>query len=131
MIISSMTATAATQHMSHTLTGIIKQSQLPGFIEAEAYADIKINYDFVATSCTDLATVAWLGATHEWSARDSLVSLYIPRDDGNMAVLRLDGVHIAMSSEEYLELEAGFLGAVAATDVAPVLAELRALYGDL
>lgn len=41
MIISSMTATAAIQHMSHTLTGLIKQSQQPDFIEAYAYADIK------------------------------------------------------------------------------------------
>lgn len=60
MSISSMTATAALQHMSYTLTGAIKQSQQPGFIAAEAYADIKTNYELVATSCTDLATVVWL-----------------------------------------------------------------------
>ncbi|WP_039661198.1 hypothetical protein [Pantoea sp. MBLJ3] len=57
---SPMTATAALQHMSYTLTGVIKQSQKPGFNEAEAYADIKTNYELVATSCTDLATVVWL-----------------------------------------------------------------------
>ncbi len=71
------------------------------------------------------------GATYDWSARDSLVSLYMPRGEGSRAVLGLDGTHIAMTTEEYLALEAGLLAAVAAPDVAPVLAELRALYGDL
>lgn len=56
----SMTSTAAIQHMSHTLTGAIAQSHQPGFIAAEAYADIKTNYELVASSCTDLATVVWL-----------------------------------------------------------------------
>lgn len=45
---SEMTATAALQHMSYTLTGAIKQSQQPGF------------YELVATSCTDLAIIIWL-----------------------------------------------------------------------
>lgn len=60
MSISSMTATAAIQHMSYTLTGLIEQSNKPGFVSAEAYADIKTNYELIATSCTDLATVVWL-----------------------------------------------------------------------
>lgn len=60
MPISSMTATAALQHMSHTLTGVIKQSQQPDFNAADAYTDIKTNYELVATSCTDLAIVVWL-----------------------------------------------------------------------
>jgi hypothetical protein len=38
---------------------------------------------------------------------------------------------ITMTSDEYLQLEGAFLAMVAAPDVAPVLAELRALYGDL
>ncbi|MDJ0023614.1 hypothetical protein QM543_09990 [Pantoea eucrina] len=57
---ASMTSTAAIQHMSHTLTGAIAQSHQPGFIAAEAYADIKTNYELVASSCNDLATVVWL-----------------------------------------------------------------------
>jgi len=57
---SLMTATAALQHMSYTLTGVIKQSQQPDFNEADAYTDIKTNYELVATNCTDLATVVWL-----------------------------------------------------------------------
>lgn len=60
MTISSMTATAALKHMSYTLTGVIKQSQQIGFNEADAYADIKTNYELVATSCSDLAAVVWL-----------------------------------------------------------------------
>lgn len=62
---------------------------------------------------------------------DSLVSLYIPRGKGEKVILGLDGTHIAMTQEEYLQLEAGFLAAVAAPDVATVLAELRDLYGEL
>jgi len=46
--------------MSHTLTGAIAQSHQPGFTAAEAYADIKTNYELVAATCTDLATVVWL-----------------------------------------------------------------------
>ncbi|MCX2195099.1 hypothetical protein LD112_24720 [Pantoea agglomerans] len=46
-------------------------------------------------------------------------------------ILGLDGTHIAMTQEEYLQLEAALLTAVSTPDTAPVLAELRALYGDL
>lgn len=46
-------------------------------------------------------------------------------------ILGLDGTHIAMTQEEYLQLEAVLLAAVSAPDAAPMLAELRALYGDL
>ena len=74
---------------------------------------------------------AWQGSTDAWSARDSLVSLYLPRAEGGRAVLGLDGTHIAMTTEEYLQLEKALLDAVADAEAAPVLAELRALYGDL
>lgn len=78
---------------------------------------------------------AWLGAAHEWNARDSLVSLYISsagEEDGeDRALLGLDGTHIAMTLNEYLQLETALLAEVAAPDTAQVLAELRALYGDL
>jgi hypothetical protein len=59
------------------------------------------------------------------------VALYIPRGDGSRVVLGLDGVHITMTPEEYLALEAVFFAAVAAPDVAPALTELRALYDDI
>ena len=74
---------------------------------------------------------AWQGSTDRWSARDSLVSLYLPRGEEGRAVLGLDGTHIAMTTEEYLELEREFLAAVEEPDRAVALAELRALYGDL
>jgi hypothetical protein len=70
-------------------------------------------------------------ATHQWNARDSLVSLYIPRGEGERVILGLDGTHIAMTPDEYLQLETALLAVVSAPDTAPVLAELRALYGDL
>lgn len=74
---------------------------------------------------------AWQGSTDRWSARDSLVSLYLPHAEGGRAVLGLDGTHIAMTTEEYLQLEEALLDAVADAGAAPVLDELRALYGDL
>jgi hypothetical protein len=46
-------------------------------------------------------------------------------------ILGLDGTHIAMTPDEYLQLETALLAVVSAPDTAPVLAELRALYGDL
>ncbi|MGC0859972.1 hypothetical protein [Pantoea agglomerans] len=46
-------------------------------------------------------------------------------------ILGLDGTHIAMTQEEYLQLEPALLAAVSARDTAPGLVELRALYGDL
>ena len=46
-------------------------------------------------------------------------------------IISLDGVHIFVKLEEYLQLEVAFLEALAEPDVAPVLAELRTLYGDL
>lgn len=117
-----------------------RQPQLPGqawpvpqfslFVTA-GRVSLAFGWDVFSALVRYMKARAWLGATHEWSARDSLVSLYIPRGDGNMAVLGLDGVHIAMSAEEYLALEAEFLAAVMAPDVAPVLAELRCIYGDV
>lgn len=92
---------------------------------------LALGWDVFSALVRYMQARAWLGATHEWSARDSRVSLYIPRGEGSRTVLGLDGVHITMTPEEYLALEAGLLAAVAAPDVAPVLAELRAVYGDL
>lgn len=60
MTTSAMTSTAAIQHMSHTLTGLIAQSHQPGFVAAEAYADVKFNFEHVAAHCQDFATVVWL-----------------------------------------------------------------------
>lgn len=77
---------------------------------------------------------AWQGATHDWSARDSLVSLHISRDStgqNERATLGLEGMHTTMTAAEYLQLESAFLEMVAAPDVAPVLSELRCVYGDL
>ncbi|MGC1067769.1 hypothetical protein WKH16_17555 [Pantoea agglomerans] len=117
-----------------------RQPQLPGqpwqvpqfslFVTA-GRVSLALGWDVFSALVRYMQACAWLGTTHEWSARDSLVSLYIPRGDGNMAVLGLDGVHIVMSPEEYLALETGFLAAVAALDVVLVLAELRCVYGDL
>lgn len=67
------------------------------------------------------------GPIYDWNARDSLISLYMPRGEGKKVILGLDGTHIVMTQEEYLALEA----AVSAPDAAPILAELGALYGDL
>ncbi|MBY4890717.1 hypothetical protein K5Y32_22570 [Pantoea sp. DY-15] len=57
--------------------------------------------------------------------------LYIPRGEGSSAALGVDGAHITMTPKEYLVLEAEFLAAMEAPETAPVLAELRALYGNL
>lgn len=55
-----MTPTDAVRHMAYTLTGLIEQSKKPDFNEAEAYADVKTNYDRVVAECDDLAIVVWL-----------------------------------------------------------------------
>lgn len=74
---------------------------------------------------------AWQGATFELRARDRLVSLYIMHGEVNRVVLGLNGTQVSMTLEEYLGRETAFLEAVEAPDMAPVLAELRVLYGDL
>ncbi|MEN4559409.1 hypothetical protein ABEG45_21825 [Pantoea agglomerans] len=117
-----------------------RQPQLPGqawlapqfslFVTA-GRVSLALGWDVFSALVRYMQARAWLGATHEWSARDSLVSLYIPRGEGEKVILGLDGTHIAMTQEEYLQLEAALLTAVGAPDTAPVLAELRALYGDL
>jgi len=117
-----------------------RQPQLPGqawqaplfslFVTA-GRVSLALGWDVFSALVRYMQARAWLGATYEWSARDSRVSLYIPRGEGSRAVLGLDGVHITMTPEEYLSLEAEFLAAVTAPHAAPVLAELRALYGDL
>lgn len=60
----SMTPTAAIQHMAYTLTGLIEQSKKPGFVDAEAYADIQSNLATVNVQCSDLATLVWLKNHH-------------------------------------------------------------------
>lgn len=74
---------------------------------------------------------AWLNVTKAWSDRGSLAGLYFPHNESEDVIISLDGVHFFVKPEEYLQLEAGFLAMAAEPDVAPVLAELRALYGDL
>ncbi|MGN8163416.1 hypothetical protein ACTJKZ_12685, partial [Pantoea sp. 22096] len=117
-----------------------RQPQLPGqawrapqfslFVTA-GRVSLAQGWDVFSALVRYMQARAGSGATYDWNARDSLVSLYIPRGEGEKVILGLDGIHIAMTTEEYLALEAGLLAAVAAPDVAPVLAELRALYGDL
>ncbi|WP_342656227.1 hypothetical protein GKC68_12945 [Pantoea sp. RSPAM1] len=117
-----------------------RQPQLPGQAwQAPQFSlsvtagrvSLALGWDVFSALVRYMQARAWLGATHEWSARDSMVMLYIPRGEGSRAVLGLDGVHITMTPEEYLELEAKFLAVVAAPEVAPVLAELRCIYGDV
>lgn len=43
---------------------------------------LALGWDVFSALVRYLQARAWLGATHEWSARDSLVSLYIPRGGG-------------------------------------------------
>lgn len=74
---------------------------------------------------------AWLNITKAWSDRGSLAGLYFPHNESDDVIISLNGVHFFVKPEEYLQLEAGFLAAMAEPTVAPVLAELRALYGDL
>lgn len=74
---------------------------------------------------------AWLNVTKGWSDRNRLAGLYFPHNESEDVIISLDGVHFFVKLEEYIELEAAFLAAVAAPDMAPVLAELGALYGDL
>jgi hypothetical protein len=88
-------------------------------------ASLALGWDVFSALVRYMQARAWLGATHEWNARDSQVSLYIPRGEGDRVILGLDGTHIAMT------LEAALLAAVATPDAAPVLAEFRALYGEL
>ena len=76
-------------------------------------------------------TRAWLNVTKAWSDRGSLAGLYFPHNETDDVIISLDGVHFFVKPDEYLQLEAAFLAAVAAPDVTPVLDELRALYGDL
>lgn len=115
-----------------------RQPQLPGqawqapqfslFVTA-GRVSLALGWDVFSALVRYMQARAWLGATHEWSARDSRVSLYIPRGEGSRAVLGLDGVHITLTTEQYLQLEEALLNAVA--EAVPVLAELRSLYGDL
>ena len=92
---------------------------------------LALGWDVFSALVRYMQARAWQGSTDAWSARDSLISLYIPRGEGEKVILGLDGIHIAMTQEEYLQLEAALLDAVADAEAAPVLAELRALYGDL
>nr|WP_257102118.1 hypothetical protein [Klebsiella quasipneumoniae] len=92
---------------------------------------LALGWDVFSALVRYMQARAWLGATHAWNARDSLVSLYIPRGEGERVILGLDGTHIAMTPDEYLQLETALLAVVSAPNTAPVLAELRALYGDL
>lgn len=95
---------------------------------------LALGWDVFSALVRYMQARAWLGATHEWNARDSLVSLYISagEEDGeDRALLGLDGTHIALTLNEYLQLETALLAEVATPDTAQVLTELRALYGDL
>ncbi|WP_406562350.1 hypothetical protein [Klebsiella pneumoniae] len=92
---------------------------------------LALGWDVFSALIRYMQARAWSGATHDWSARDSLVSLYIPRGEGSRAILGLDGVHISMTPEEYLELEREFLALVADPEMATALAELSCVYGDL
>lgn len=95
---------------------------------------LALGWDVFSALVRYMQARAWLGATHEWNARDNLVSLYISagEEDGeDRALLGLDGTHISMTLNEYLQLETALLAEVATPDMALVLAELRALYGDL
>lgn len=74
---------------------------------------------------------AWLNVTKAWSDRGSLAGVYFPYNESEDVIISLDGVHFFVKLEEYLALEAEFLSMVAEPDVAPVLADMRALYGDL
>lgn len=83
-----------------------------------------------------LQVLAWLNVTEGWSERGPLAGLYFPHTESEDVIISLDGVHIFVKLEEYLQLEVAFLEvafleALAEPDVAPVLAELRTLYGDL
>lgn len=60
--------------------------------------------------------------TKGWSDRGSLAGVYFPHNESEDFIISLDGVHFFVKPEEYLQLEAGFLAAVA---------ELRCVYGDL
>ncbi|CCJ94548.1 FIG00553847: hypothetical protein [Cronobacter malonaticus 681] len=68
---------------------------------------------------------------HGWHSRDKHVSVYVPSAEGTDVILGLSGIHISMTADNYLALETAFLAEVNAPAAAPVLAELRALYGDL
>lgn len=69
-----------------------------------------------------LSLRAWLNVTKGWSDRGSLAGVYFPHNESEDFIISLDGVHFFVKPEEYLQLEAGFLAAVA---------ELRCVYGDL
>lgn len=92
---------------------------------------LALGWDVFSALVRYMQARAWLGATHEWSARDSLVSLHISAGEEDRVILGLDGTHVSMTLDEYLLLEAALLAVVATPDTALVLAELRALYGDL
>lgn len=74
---------------------------------------------------------SWLNVTKGSSDRGKLAGIYFPHNESDDVIISLDGVHFFVKQEEYPALEAGFLAAVADLDVAALLAELRALYGDL
>lgn len=74
---------------------------------------------------------AWLNVTKGWSDRGRLAGVYFPHNESDDVIISLDGVHFFVKQEEYLALEGGFLTAVTDADMAPVLAELRCIYGDL
>ncbi|MCH9271769.1 hypothetical protein [Pantoea ananatis] len=117
-----------------------RQPQLPGqawqapqfslFVTARRVS-LALGWEVFSALVRYMQARAWQESTDAWSARDSLVSLYLPRAEGGRAILGLDGTHIAMTTQEYLQLEGALLHAVADAEAAPVLAELRALYGDL
>lgn len=117
-----------------------RQPQLPGqawqapqfslFVTA-GRVSLALGWEVFSALVRYMQARAWQGSTDAWSARDSLVSLYLPRAEGGRTILGLDGTHIAMTTQEYLQLEGALLHAVADAEAAPVLAELSALYGDL
>lgn len=74
---------------------------------------------------------AWLNVTKVWSERGKRVGVYFPHNDSEDVIIALEGVHFFVTREEYLQLEEAFLAAVSSPDMESILAELRALYGDL
>ncbi|WP_424996891.1 hypothetical protein [Pantoea agglomerans] len=85
------------------------QPQLPGqawqapqfsLVVTAGLMSLELGWDVFSALVRYMQARAWLGATHEWSARDSLVSLYIPRGEGEKMILGLDGTPITMTQEE-------------------------------
>jgi len=85
-----------------------RQSQLPGqawqapqfslFVTA-GRVSLALGCEVFSALVRYMQARAWMGATHEWIARDNLVSLYIRRSKGKKVILGLDGIQITMTQE--------------------------------